>query len=148
MKPRADCIIDSDGERCRSYAPSHNMHFIHAKQLGLSPWGWRDGVIASVKPNGWIEVDYVTEPGRAVAYHHGDLTGVLAPGDPVRVHEKLHALGASFGWINLWVASGIGPAPEPDNPELWAAQMSWGVVNLATGRALAMDHEHLTDEVE
>lgn len=144
----ADCIIATDSHRCRSYAPGHNMHAIHAKHVGLSPWGWRDAVIASLTPDGWIAINYVTEDGGALLWNHADLSRLVAPGSPVRVHEGLHALGGSFGWVNVFLASGIGPVPEPEHPQLWAGQMSWGVTNLSTGLALALDHEQMTDQVE
>jgi len=144
----ADCIIDADDERCRSYAPGHNMHCIHAKHVGLSPWGWRDAVVTNMHPDGRIELDYIDEDGSVVVWNHADLTRLIAPGDPVRVHEGLHALGGPFGWFNMFVATGIGPVTEPVHPELWAAQMSWGVTDLSTGIAIALDHAQVTDEVE
>lgn len=142
------CTIDPDLGRCIAYRPGHQMHVIQANLIGHSPWGWRDGVVSTVTADGRIEVDYVTEPGGVVAWHHDDLTALLSQGTPVRVHEEFHALGASFGWVCLFIASGLGKVPEPENPDLWRVQMTVGVTNLATGRALAMDHVTLTDNTE
>ena len=121
------------------------MHFIHAKRVGQTPWGWRDGVVTSSTPDGWLEVDYVLEPGRVVAHHHDDLTTVLHAGDPVRVHERYYALGGKFGWVNLWVGEGLGPVPEPEEPELWRGEMTVAMTDLATGRALPMDQPSALD---
>lgn len=134
-----DCIIDQPGDRCGSYRPGHQMHFIHAKKLGEEPWGWRDGVVVSVSPDGWLEVDYVLEPGRVVAHHHEDLTSVLRVGEPVRIHERFYGLSAGFGWVNLCITEGLGWVPEPEDPELWQREVTIAVTDLATGRALPMD---------
>jgi hypothetical protein len=142
------CTIDPEVGHCVAYRPGHMVHVIQANLVGHSPWGWRDSVIASVSPDGWIEIDYIADSGRVRAWHHEDLAELLAPGTPVRIHEEFHVLGAPFGWICLFIASGLGKVPEPEDPNLWLSKMTVGVTNLGTGRALAMDHEHLTDEVE
>jgi hypothetical protein len=116
------------------------MHFIHARKIGEAPWGWRDGIVTRITPEGAIEVDYVLEADHVVAHHHADLTRVLRVGDPVRVHERYYALGGRFGWVNLWVGSGLGSVPEPERPELWSGEMTVAVTDLSTGRALPMDH--------
>ena len=141
-----DCIVDADGDRCRSYRPGHQMHFIHAKKLGEEPWGWRDGVVVSVSPDGWLEVDYVLEPGRVVAHHHEDLTSVLHVGEPVRIHERFYGLSARFGWVNLCITDGLGWVPEPEDPELWQREITIAVTDLSTGRALPMDRLKFSGE--
>ena len=115
------------------------MHFIHARKIGEEPWGWRDGVVVSVAADGWLEVDYVLEPGRVVAHHHEDLTAVLSRGGLVRVHERYYALGGEFGWVNLYIGEGLGPVPDPEQPDLWRGEMTVAVTDLSTGRALPMD---------
>ena len=131
---------------CQAYWPGHQMHFIHARKIGEEPWGWRDGVVVSVEADGWLEVNYVLEPGHVVAHHHQDLTAVLSPGDPVRIHERYYALGGRFGWVNLYIAEGIGSVPEPEHPELWRGEMTVAVTDLHTGRALPMDRIRHTGE--
>lgn len=137
------CTIDPDLGRCVAYRPGHQMHCIHAKKTGEEPWGWRDGAIATITPDGWLEIDYTAEPGHVVAFHHADLTALLAPGDAVRVHEGYHALESRIGWINLWVGPGLGPVPEPADPALWRDEMSVPVTDLATGRAIPIDRRSI-----
>jgi hypothetical protein len=142
------CIIDEDTRRCRSYRAGHHMHFIHAKRIGQTPWGWRDGVVVSVSTSGWIEIDYVHEEGHVRALHHEDLTRVLAPGMPVRVHERYYAVGGRFGWVNVFLAEGLGWVPAPTDPGLWAPEMTVGVTDLSTGRAVPMDHPSVIRDLE
>ena len=134
-----DCTIDPEIGRCVAYRPGHQMHFIHAKKVGEEPWGWREGVIATVTPDGWLEIDYTQEPGRVVAFHHHDLTARLAPGDAVRVHEGFHALESVIGWLNIWVGSGLGAVPEPADLEAWRGEISIPVTDLSTGTAFPID---------
>ena len=127
------------GHGCASYAPGHHMHPIHARKLGESPWGWRDGVVSSVD-GGEVVVDYVTVDGHAVLWHHNDLERILPPGTLVRVHEKLHALGGTFGWLNVAVVEGVGPVPTPDDTSAWRSELRIAITDLRSGRAVAVDH--------
>jgi hypothetical protein len=124
---------------CQLYAPGHHLHVIHAGRLGMTPWGWRDGVVTAASSDGWVEVDYVGEDGQVRAWHHEDLTGELAVGSLVRVHEQYYALSAPFGWLNLHLTGGLGPVPQPADLEPFRGQFSTGVVDLATGRGVAID---------
>lgn len=116
------------------------MHWIHARKIGQSPWGWRDGVVTSIAPDGWLTVDYVLEEGRMIGWHHDGLTNVLKVGSPVRLHEGFRALAGTFGWVLLFVSEGVGAVEKPTAPELWDDQVTGGVVDLSTGRALPLDH--------
>src|SRR5512139_382442 len=127
------------GHCCASYAPGHHMHPIHARKLGESPWGWRDGVVSSVADDE-VVVDYVTVNGQAVLWHHADLESILSSGTLVRVHEELHALGGTFGWLNVAVAEGLGPVPTPDDTSAWRAEMRIAITDVRSGRAVAVDH--------
>jgi hypothetical protein len=140
------CPIPRGSTHCQSYAPGHQVHWIHAGRVGKTPWGWRDGVITAVSADGWLDVDYVLETGRVRGWHHEDLTGELASGDPVRVHEGYWMLGAPSGWFSLRVTSGLGAVPQPEDLGQFAGQFSAGVVDLSTGRAVAVDHIEPEDE--
>lgn len=56
------------------------------------------------------------------------------------MHEQYHVLGGPFVWVNVVLTGGLGRVPEPAEPRLWAAQVVAPVVDLATGRGVAMDH--------
>ena len=124
--------------RCQSYAPGHHTHSIHAKQIGLAPWGWRDAVVTSVADR-WTTVTYLEHTHPVRLWHHVDLAGELQIGAPVRVHERFWVLGGPFGWLNVVVEGGLGAVPEPANRSAWQGQMTGGVQDVGTGRALALD---------
>ena len=137
MSDLTPCVVRDD-DFCRSYLPGHHTHWIHAKHVGRTPWGWRDAVVSGVD-GGWTTVTYV-ESGRPVRlWHHVDLAAELVVGAPVRVHEGYYVLGGPFGWLNVVVQGGLGPVPEPADPAAWADRVTGGVQDLGTGRALALD---------
>jgi hypothetical protein len=136
MSDRTPCVLSASG--CQSYLPGHHTHWIHAKHIGRTPWGWRDAVVTGLG-EGWTSVTYV-ESGRPVRlWHHVDLTGEVEVGAPVRVHERYHVLGGPFGWLNVVVVGGLGPVPEPADPSEWVDRMTGGVQSFATGRGLPLD---------
>ena len=93
----------------------------------------------------WVTVDYVLESARLRLWHHTRLPSELHVADLVRVHEQYYVLGGRFGWLNVVVTGGLGAVAEPAEPQVWADEMTGGVQDLATGRALALDHL-LSDE--
>lgn len=83
--------------------------------------------------------------GAAVLWHHRSLEAEISVGEPLRAHERYYVIGAPMGWLSVRVESGIGPVPEPPDISLWSAEQSFAVVDLATGRGIAVDHQHHTD---
>lgn len=131
------CVVRDRGY-CESFLPGHHTHWIHAKHIGRTPWGWRDAVVRSLDGQ-WITVTYV-ESGRQVElWHHAELAEEVELGAPVRVHEQYYVIGGPFGWLNVVVQGGQGAVPEPADVTAWQAQMTGGVQDLGTGRALALD---------
>ncbi len=126
---------------CQLYWPGHNAHWIHAKRIGGTPWGWRDAIVTTVEGR-WVTVTYVLEGTQLRLWHHERLSSEIHPGDLVRVHEQYNVLGGPFGWLNVIVEGGLGAVPEPAEPALWADQTTGGVQDLSTGRALALDHAY------
>ena len=131
----APCVTGGNGV-CQSYNPGHNVHFIHARKVGESPWGWRDGLLSSLDATGSLTVEYATEAGQVEAWHHQDLVAELAVGSPVRVHEGWQMLASSAGWLHLNISAGLGTVEEPAFVELWDDQVTYGVVDLSTGRGV------------
>lgn len=114
-----------------SYRPGHAMHPIHARLLGEQPWGWRDGIVRA-SGEGTHVIDYLAESGEITV--RSTLLAQIAAGSPVRVHERLHALAHGSTWYSVQRDSGgLGPVPEPEHPELWAAEAVPGIVDLARG---------------
>ena len=133
----SECSTDAAG-RCQSYRPGHNTHWIHAKHVGRTPWGWRDGVVTDVRGL-VVAVRYLIEDHDVRLWHHEDLFPEVRHGDPVRVHERYYVLGGAFGWLNVVVSGGLGAVPEPADPSAWAAEVTGGVQDMGTGRGLALD---------
>jgi hypothetical protein len=138
MSRTSSCVVRNG--YCQSYANGHNMHFIHARHVGETPWGWRDGVVDALLPYGWVQIVYVDQPAVVKVWHHQPLRGLVRRGDPVRLNENWWALGGPFGWVNVLVRGGLGKVPDPVAPEIWASEITGGVVDLSTGRGLALDH--------
>lgn len=125
--------------RCESYTAGHAVHAIQARLVGERPWGWRDGVVEAWV-DGVVRVRYIDEVGIATCWHHRDPSSELPVGEHVRLHEgSLHVLGTARGWYSVQIAGGLGAVPDPEQPELWAQQIVPGIVDLATGIAIATD---------
>ena len=115
---------------CSSYWSGHRMHPIHANHVARSPWGWRDGTVAVVEPDGWATVAYAFVDGRVRVWHHARLD--VAVGDPVGVHEGLHALAGASGMVNVVLDDGLGAVPDPSDAARWQGA---AVTDLGSGRA-------------
>lgn len=124
---------------CQTFFPGHNMHQIHARRTGERPWGWRDAVVTAVDGR-VVSLSYVDLDANPVVWHHRRLGAVLAPGDPVRLHERCCALGCPAGWFNVVVYGGIGPVARPADEAAWRNRMTPGVVEVRTGTAVPTDH--------
>jgi hypothetical protein len=111
--------------------------------VGSTPWGWRDAVVTRLDGLE-VALSYVYEDGAPLLWHHRPLHNVLAEGDTVRLHEKYNVVGVPAGWFNVEIEHRIGDVPHPDEPGLWAAEMTGVVVDISTGIALATDHHHDT----
>lgn len=129
---------DPQTDRCRSYKAGHQVHFIQARLAGEQPWHWRDGVVAEVDGH-TLTVQYSFEEGDVDCWSHHDLSSRVEVGDTVRVHERFNLLAAGRSWICVECTGGLGPVPRPDHPELWSTETSPGIVDLATGEAIATD---------
>ena len=117
-----------------SYHPGYELHFIHARHLGRTPWGWRAGTVSEVREDG-VSVDYLLEPGHVEVWHHEALPVVV--GTPVRVHEQYHAIDVDGAWRNVRLTGGLGGVPEPVGTGTWADEVQAAVVvDLARGEAV------------
>lgn len=123
---------------CQRYGNGHNTHCIHANHVGRTPWGWRDGLVVAIAGR-CVTVDYLHSGAQVRLWHHEDLSAEIAHGQPVRVHEQYHVLGGAFGWVNVNVDGGLGAVPAPADPSTWAGETTCSVVDMTTGRAVALD---------
>ena len=137
MSDVTPCTVRVDGS-CESYRPGHHTHWIHAKHVGRTPWGWRDAVVDRIDGS-WLAVHYLDSGRRLRVWHHAELVEEIEAGAPVRVHEQYYVLGGPFGWLNVVVQGGLGAVPEPADTAAWQHRVTGGVQDLGTGRALALD---------
>lgn len=135
-----EAVTSCRSQRCGSYHPGHDVHFIQARKAGESPWGWRDATVVAVDGHQAV-LAYLVGNVELTVWHHRSLAGRLSPGAPVRLHEEYFLLGTPSGWWSVAVVGGVGSVPAPADPALWSAQTSPGIVDLAAGVALATDHE-------
>ena len=124
---------------CPWYSDGHALHVLHARRVAESPWGWRDAVVVAAEGRSLV-VDYLSGEGGATLWHHFPLEEELPVGSVVRVHEGYHVIGAPIGWLNVRIVQGIGAVAEPDDKSLWRSEWSPAVVDLGSGRAIALDH--------
>jgi hypothetical protein len=121
------------------------MHFIHAKRITETPWGWRDAVVCRVEAQ-VVRVRCLEPNHEVTLWHHRGLAVELPAGSPVRLHVGYHALGWPAGWVNVRLDEcGLGPVPPPEDPEAWRTAQGHtrrqiAVVDLSDGRAVAVDH--------
>jgi hypothetical protein len=124
---------------CPSYGAGHQVHFIQARLVGESPWGWRDAVVSSLDKH-FARLAYLEDDATPIVWHHKSLKRRISVGDPVRLHERYHVLGCPAGWFSVVIAGGLGAVPEPMDKTVWAPEFTIPVVDLATGIALPLDH--------
>ena len=123
--------------RCPHFGPGHQVHFLHLRELGRRPWGWRAGTVAEVLGREVVVVAYL-DGGTATLWHHEALDH-LPVGYPVRLHEELHALEAGAAVLNVALADGIGAVPAPEDVDAWLREHHPApvvVADLATGRGV------------
>ena len=135
--PAADRVDADHPANCGTYGNGHVAHYIGIRILGGRPWGWRDGVVTSIRGLD-LQVRYLQEDGAVSCWHHRDLSNELAVGSPVRVFES-SLLDTGNGWISVRTEGGLGAVPEPTDPDLWASEVNTTIADLNTGRGIVVD---------
>ena len=105
------CLHD---DVCASARAGHAVSAIQERISAATPSKWRDGVVTSVSPDGWLAVQVTSgtrtsgfraigvdglDGGRDIdapvtvgVWHHSDLTGLVSAGEPVAVHSLYSTL--------------------------------------------------------
>ncbi|MCD6640176.1 MAG: hypothetical protein LT071_09715, partial [Nocardioides sp.] len=108
---------------CAVYRAGHLIHVIHARRIGQTPWGWRDGVVVEIEGQEFVLAYLEQDADPIVAWHHRPwLFAGLTAGEPVRVHEEHGVVGTASGWFSAVITGGIGPVATPAEPGLWAPE--------------------------
>jgi len=68
-EPTRRLTCQKTGGHCQLYWAGHNTHWIHAKHIGRTPWGWRDAAVTGIDGR-WLTVDYVLDSGTLRLWHH------------------------------------------------------------------------------
>ncbi len=85
---------------CASTAAGHALSFLQERLASAAPYGWRDGVVESVR-DGWITIRSLEGARSAVWSHAGD---AVPAGEPVSVHAVYDVL--AIGGFRLNVLKG------------------------------------------
>lgn len=134
-RPRAD--TDRSCPDCGRYQGGHLVHSIQARMAAESPWGWRDGIVATITGR-FVLVDYVFVAGSVWCWHHVGLSGELRTGDAVRVHERFRLVHGPMGVVCVKLGRDLEPVPDPEHRELSRPENTPMIVNLATGRGIVV----------
>lgn len=76
----------------------HRLHPIHVKNVGRTPWAWRDGVVVAVNGED-VVVQYIEPDHRLRVWHHHHRRD-LRVATRLRVDERDYVLSGPFGWLN------------------------------------------------
>jgi hypothetical protein len=99
----AVCECES-GAMCADIRPGHGLHALQLRLAAATPSHWRDALVTAVREDGWVEA--ITLDGSPVSlWNHGDLTDVVAPGEPVALHEVYNVLTAGARRFNVLAAA-------------------------------------------
>jgi hypothetical protein len=94
------CFLGAD---CSWIGPGHAMAFAQDEIASDDRDGWRDTVVDTVTPGGWLALTAVDGSERVIAWNHSDLVGALSPGDPVAINPAQHVLAVGQRRFNVLV---------------------------------------------
>jgi hypothetical protein len=69
------------------FEDGHDLHPIIRQAALATPSQWIDALVDSISPDGRIALTGLLDGARAVRWHHGDVSGLLAQGSPVALHS-------------------------------------------------------------
>ena len=136
-EPSTEQVEPEHPADCGTYGQGHVAHYIGIRVRGAQPWGWRDGVVTSIRGL-HLQIKYLHEDGSVSCWHHQDLSDELAVGSPVRVFESA-LLDTGNRWISVRTEGGLGPVAEPADPELWAPEINTTITDLHAGRGIVVN---------
>jgi hypothetical protein len=82
---------------CGSTAAGHSLSFLQERLASAASYGWRDGVVESVR-DGWISVRDLDGARARVWSHVGD---AVAAGEPVSLHTVYDVLAIGAFRLNV-----------------------------------------------
>ena len=80
-----------EGEACSSLRPGHDLHPMQDRLSRIAASRWLDAIVVATGADGFVELLDLDGRTRRV-WHHGALTGRLAVGDPVALHDVYDVL--------------------------------------------------------
>lgn len=95
------CFLGSD---CTWIGPGHSLAFAQDHIALAEQRGWRDAVVSSVTPGGWIGLSILDDDATMLVWSHADVSNALTPGEPAAVNLKHHVLVAGPSVFNVLIA--------------------------------------------
>ena len=96
-----DCSGATD---CMVEAPGHAVGFMQRRIADASPSQWRDSIVESVSPDGWVRVRTVADDESVAIWNHSHLGSVVEAGAPVALHALYNVLAVGTDRVNVVVA--------------------------------------------
>ncbi len=88
---------------CATERPGHALSRIQLSIASATPSRWLDAIVGSVSDDGRAELIPVFGEETVALWHHADLSGVLAVGEPVSVHTSYGVLAAGCQRFNVLI---------------------------------------------
>ena len=92
------------GAHCTWIGPGHSLAFAQDHIALADHRGWRDALVHSVTPGGWISLTIVDDDAQMLLWSHSDVASTLVAGEPAAVNVKHHVLVAGPSVYNVLVA--------------------------------------------
>lgn len=94
------CLHEA-GALCAEVGPGHDMHLLQRRIVAATPSRWIDAIAVAVDADGWLELRDLQGRALTRVWHHAPLASIVAPGEPVALHDGYHVLSAAGRWLNV-----------------------------------------------
>lgn len=89
---------------CAATTPGHGLALIQERVVSATPSKWRDALVLSVAPSGWVRLALIADDSTVAVWNHAELDAALKPGDPVALHSVYDVLAVGDSRLNVLLA--------------------------------------------
>ena len=101
VRERSVCMC-AYGRACSAFAAGHAVHLVQARLVATTATQWRDAIVESVSPDaGELVARLVADGAEVRLWNAVGAADLVAPGEPVAVHPRYHALSAVGRLFNV-----------------------------------------------